>query len=211
MVTQFSDLKLSFNGDIDYPEGEDMRSRFLGKDGKPPPIRGVVKKFGLADEENLRMTLMRKILRDVIKLPKLGIIRLDVATRQFFDGKSGDFSTALTTPHFLMTPELNPHLTPVIISAMELETFKLSVSDYLDFDKAIFDCNLEYADQKGRISVYAFRDGGACGIKYNLRTKTARERVYTFVDPRKYEWRTCPVSAGGSKEEKTVSANIKGW
>ena len=203
MMTRFSDLEPDFNGGIDYPGADDMRSRFLGKDGRPPPIRGIVKEFGLEDEESLRTPLMRKILRDVIKLQKLGIIRIDVATRQVIGGKISDFSTALTVPHFLTTPELNPRLTPEMISAMELQTFKLSISDYLDFDAAIFDWNLDYADQKGRISVYAFPDGRGCQNKYNLRSKTARERVYTFVDPRKYDWRTCPVSAETSGEKET--------
>lgn len=81
LMIRFSDLKLDFNGDIEYPGGEDMRSRFLGKDGRASPIRGVVKDFGLEDEENLRPTLMRKIFRDVIKLQQLGIFRIDVATR----------------------------------------------------------------------------------------------------------------------------------
>lgn len=206
VMTQFSDLKLDFNGDIDYPGGEDMRSRFLGKDDRPPPIRGVVKEFGLQDEENLGTTgttIMRKILRDVIKLQKLGIIKLDFATRQIFEGKLGDFSTALTVPHFIMTPELNPHLTPQMISAMELETFKLSISDYLDFDWEIFDWNMEHADQKPRISASAFPGGRGCQIRYNLRSNTARERVFTFVDPRKYDWGTCPIRAGDSGEEAT--------
>lgn len=41
---------------------------------------------------------------------------------------------------------------------MELKTFKLFISDYLDFDKMLFDWNLDYANQKGRISVCAFLD-----------------------------------------------------
>ncbi|KAI0455163.1 kinetochore Sim4 complex subunit FTA2-domain-containing protein [Xylaria acuta] len=205
MMTRFSDLKLEFNGDSGYPGAEDMRSRFLGKDGRASPIRGVVKDFGLGDEENLRATLVRKIRRDVIKLQQLGIIRIDVATRQIIDDKISDFSTALTVPHFLTTPELNPRLTPEMISAMELETFKLSISDYLDFDGMMFDWNLDYADQKGKISVYAFPNGRGCRIKYNLRSKPARERVYTFVDPRKYDWKICPVSAGTRGKEATKS------
>ena len=208
MMAQFSDLKLEFNGDIEYPGGDDMRSRFLGKDGRAPPIRGVVKEFGLEDEENLRTTLVRKILRDVIKLQQLGIIRIDVTTRQIIDDKISDFSTALTIPHFLTTPELNPRLTPEMICAMELETFKLSISDYLDFDEMMFDWNLYYADQNGRISVYAFPDGRGCQIKYNLRSKTARERVYTFVDPRKYDWRSCPASTGTSATKRRRSGRI---
>ncbi|KAI0535861.1 kinetochore Sim4 complex subunit FTA2-domain-containing protein [Xylaria digitata] len=203
IMTQFSDLKLEFNGDIDYPGAEDMRSRFPGKDARAPPIRGVVKEFGLQDEENLGTTVVRKILRDVIKLQQLGIIRIDVGTRQIIDDKLCDFSTAVTIPHFRTNPELNPHLTPEMICAIELETFELSINDYLEFDEMIFDWNLEYADEKGRISVYAFPDGRGGRHKYNLRSRATKECAYTFVDPRKYDWRTYPTSVGASRKEVT--------
>ncbi|KAF2969474.1 hypothetical protein GQX73_g4134 [Xylaria multiplex] len=203
MMTQFSDLELEFNGDIEHPGAEDMRSRFLGKHDRAPPIRGIIKEFGVEDEKNLGATIVRKILRDIIKLQQLGIIRIDVATRQIIDDKICDFSTAVTIPHFITNPELNPRLTPAMVSAMERETFKLSINDYLEFDDMMFDWNLDYADEKGRISVYAFFGGQGCQHKYNLRNKTAKERVYTFVDPRKYDWRTCPTSVGTSVEEVT--------
>ncbi|KAH9996643.1 kinetochore Sim4 complex subunit FTA2-domain-containing protein [Xylariaceae sp. FL0662B] len=189
IMTQFSDLELDFNGDIDYPGVDDMRSRFLGRDGKAPPIRGIVKKLGYGyEEKNLRPPVIRKILRDIIKLQKLGIIRLDITARQIIDDRLSDFSTALTIPHFLTTPNLNPGLTPEMISAMELETFKLSISDYLAFDEMIYDLNLEYAAQNGRISVHAFPGGDGCRMRYNFRSKVTKERVYTFVDPRQYDW-----------------------
>ena len=86
---------------------------------------------------------------------------------------------------------------------MELKIFKLFISDYLDFNKMLFNWNLDYANQKGRISVCAFFDKRGYQIKYNLRSKITRERVYTFVDPRKYNWRICFVSAGTSEEEVT--------
>ncbi|KAI0004789.1 kinetochore Sim4 complex subunit FTA2-domain-containing protein [Xylariaceae sp. FL0662B] len=167
IMTQFSDLDLSFDGDINYPGSDKMRIRFLGKGNRAPPIREI-----------------------------LGIINVDVATRQIIDDRLGDFSTAITTPHFLTTPELNPHLTPEMISAMELETFKVSINDYLAFDGIMFDWNLEHEDQDRSISVTAFPGGSGCQLQYNLRSRKVRERVYTFVDPRKYDWKTRHASAG---------------
>ncbi|KAJ8131268.1 hypothetical protein O1611_g2357 [Lasiodiplodia mahajangana] len=157
MMTQFSDLDLEFNGDIDYPCREDLRSRFVAKGARPPPIRGIVKDFGLDfnvdREDKIRAPLIRKILRDVIKIQQLGIINIDVATRQIIDEKLGDFSTAITVPHFLTSPELNPRLTPEMISAMELETFKYALCDYLDFDAMMWDWNIDHAAQQACLYV----------------------------------------------------------
>lgn len=204
MKSQFAqysmETSLCFSGDIyNYDQEELHRSLYLGKNGRVPPIRGIVKEFGKEEEEeNLRPKLLRKILRDISKLQQLGILGFDVAARNIINGKFGDFSTAITVPHFLTTPELNPFLTPDMISAMELETFRLSLSDYLEFDMMIFEWNMEYADQKGEISVNALPGGRGCQIRYDLRSRTTSERVYTFVDPRKYDWRTCPADEGAS-------------
>ncbi|KAI1780196.1 kinetochore Sim4 complex subunit FTA2-domain-containing protein [Hypoxylon cercidicola] len=203
MMTQFSDLKLDFNGDIYGPGGMDMRSRFLGKDGRAPPIRGIVKHFGQQNEETeeyLRAPLFRKILQDIKKIQQLGIIRLDVGTRQIIDDKFVDFSQAMTVPNFLMSPELNPHLTHKMKQVLEFETFKFSSNDYLQFDEMMYEWNLDHAEKHGRIPVSAFPNYDGSLIKYNIRSMTARERVYTFVDPRRYDWRTPPVSAGTSGE-----------
>ncbi|KAI5864218.1 hypothetical protein GGS23DRAFT_595855 [Durotheca rogersii] len=133
MMDQFGRLNLEFNGNAEYPGAEDMRSRFLGGDGRPPPIRGIVKKFGHVDGD-WRTRGVRRILRDVIRLQQLGIINIDVAHRQLVGGKFCDFSTAITIPHFVTTPELNPCLTPKWISAMEFETPQFSINDYWEFD-----------------------------------------------------------------------------
>lgn len=63
------------------PTKDDMRSRFLDKDGRPPPIRGILKKLGPV-EQDLESEGVKEILKDVIQLQKLGIIGLDVAHRQ---------------------------------------------------------------------------------------------------------------------------------
>ncbi|KAK4068296.1 uncharacterized protein Triagg1_7539 [Trichoderma aggressivum f. europaeum] len=184
---------LSFDGDVDYSGGDEMRTRFLGKDGRAPPIRGIVKQFGrveeMEDEDELRPAFFRKMLGDIGRLQKLGIMHLDVATRQLVDGRFGDFSTAITVPHFLTTPELNPGLTPGMRSAMEFQTFAWAMADYSEFDEMMFSWNMDYADRKGSISVRAFPGGMGRQHQYQLRTKAARECVFTFVDPRRYDWR----------------------
>jgi hypothetical protein len=75
--------------------------------------------------------------------------------------------------------------------AMELETFLLSKDDYLAFDDMMFDWNLEHADENGTIAVRAFPGGhGSPRLRdYELRNEAARERVFTYVDPRRYDWK----------------------
>ncbi|KAF7513251.1 hypothetical protein GJ744_010647 [Endocarpon pusillum] len=79
----------------DYPGLEDMRSRFLGRDGKPPPLRGTIKALGEGDEP-LQMRHAKRLRRNIFQLQQLGIIHIDVAYRQLIDGKFADFSTAIT-------------------------------------------------------------------------------------------------------------------
>lgn len=187
MMSQFSHLNLEFNGNGDDPGLEDMRSRFLGRDSKPPPLRGIVKALGEGDEP-LRTRHAKRLRRNIIQLQQLGIIHIDVAYRQLIDGKFVDFSTAITTPHFVTTPELNPHLTSEWISAMEFEIFQFSINDYWEFDNMVEEWNDEKENRKDQISVFAFPGGHGCQIHYNLRPYRSRERVYTFVDPRLYNW-----------------------
>lgn len=208
IMTQFSDLRIEFTGNCEYSGDEYLRSRFLSKDGRVPPIRGIVKELGLKDaDETLQAPLARKILRDIKKLQQLGIMRVDIATRQVMDGKIIDFSMAVTTPHFLTNPELNPHLTPEMVSAVELEAFKSCLHDYVDFHIMISDWNLENKGKKRKVSVFPFpkEDSEDRGwvIEHGLRSKTASTRLYTFVDPRKYDWKACPASAEASEKEKT--------
>ncbi|KHN95789.1 uncharacterized protein MAM_06401 [Metarhizium album ARSEF 1941] len=215
VMTQFGGRNLSFNGNIDFPDGEDMRSRFLGKDGRAPPIRGIVKEFGPGCQD-LRTRDARRILRHVVRLQQLGIIQIDVGHRQLIGGKFADFSTAITVPHFVTTPELNPRLTPEGISAMEFETFQFSINDYWDFDDMVNEWNDECGDHKRKISVYAFPNGLGCRTKYKLRSTPSRGRVFSFVDPRLYDWRTFAASprnratrtpGGGSKSEPKTLVN----
>ncbi|KAK0610729.1 hypothetical protein DIS24_g12031 [Lasiodiplodia hormozganensis] len=136
IMSQFSDKNLEFNGNGENPGIDDMRSRFLGRHGKPPPLRGIIKALGKADEP-LRKRSARKLYQSIVSLQQLGIINIDVAHRQLIDGKFADFSTAITTPHFITTPELNPRLTPEWISAMEFETFQFSINDFWAFDNMV--------------------------------------------------------------------------
>lgn len=181
-----------FNGNVNYPGGDHMRTRFLGRDGRPPPIRGIVKELGHESEESeLQSASVTKILGDIRQLQQLGILRIDVATRQWVGGKLCDFSLAITVPHFVTTPELNPSLTPKMRAAMELETFLLANGDYLAFDAMMADWNLEYAQEKGAIAVRAYPGGNGSPPlrRYELRIAAARERVFTYVDPRRYDWK----------------------
>ncbi|KAI5920152.1 kinetochore Sim4 complex subunit FTA2-domain-containing protein [Camillea tinctor] len=203
LQAQFSDLKLEFTGDMDSSDAE-LRSRYVGKGGKLPPIRGLVKEFGRG-EEDLRARNASRILRNIVQLQQLGIIHIDVGHRQIISGKIADFSTAITSPHYMLNPELNPHLNPKHISAMEYEAFKFSMMDYWDFDLMIHEWNEEPKNRKKQVSVYAYPRGNGCKIKYNLRSTPNRERVYSFADPRQYDWQHCGPAGQKSRIPGRVS------
>ncbi|KAM0548515.1 hypothetical protein ACHAPJ_009838 [Fusarium lateritium] len=183
MMNQFKHLDLDFKGDEDDPGYFDMRSRFLGRHGRLPPIRGIVKEFEQADQD-LQNRGAKKIIKDIIRIQQLGIVNMDVAHRQIINGKLSDFSTAVTIPHFITNPEMNPRLTPEWISSMEMETFILSYKDYRDFDMMIDEWNGEH---EKKVTVEALPGGYDCETKHRLRSTPSRERVYSYVDPRNYE------------------------
>lgn len=208
MMTQFNFDKWSFNGDIDesgYIDEVEQRLLYPGKNGRPPPFRCIVKAYGRSIDEDegdvLRQGLARQLLRSVIKLQKLGIIEIDVAIRQVIDGKLGDFSAAITLPHFITNPELNPHLNPAMIHAIKKQTFVHCMNDYIAFDSMIRSWNFEYGRDRGHLSIEAFpgREGCPSKSRYNLRGGRAAERtLYTFVDPRRYRWTANWVTRGAN-------------
>lgn len=196
-------------GNADGRGHDTLRTRFPGKNGRAPPVRAIVKEFGQG-EERLRAQDMRRILRNITQLQQLGIIGIDVADRQIISGKLADFSTAVTTPHYRTNPELNPYLSPAGRSALEFETFKLSMNDYWEFDDMVQTWNQEHEDQKD-ISVHAFPAGGkGLQSKHNLRSTAARERVWTYVDPRRYDWRS-GSAAGQQKARRRLDAKPRRW
>ncbi|KAI1173611.1 kinetochore Sim4 complex subunit FTA2-domain-containing protein [Nemania sp. FL0916] len=199
-----------FNGNVYEYSGEDLRARFLGRDGRKPPLRGIVKHFGHpyneaaedfpeTKQQLLRPAAVRKMLRDVCTLQRLGIFRIDVTARQLVDNRFSDFSTAVTTPHFVTTPELNPHLTPTMRAAMELETFTFAMGDFIYFDKMLELWNRDHTWVDGyqprpgwrRFKIRAFPGGGRVrSIKYELRNRAALESaIFTHMDPRRYDWK----------------------
>ncbi|KAK9442322.1 hypothetical protein VB005_03381 [Metarhizium brunneum] len=188
MRAKFSNIRLEFDGNVECPGYEDVRGSFPGRSGRPPPIRGIVKEFGLGVEE-LKTRDMKRLFRTMTQLQQLGIINLDVGDRQLIDGKICDFSTAITVPHPVTTPELNPHLylESESLHVLQLGTFLLCMNDYWTFDDMVRLWNEEHEDQKTEISARAYPSGYGCRFDYNLRNTPSRARVYTFVDPRKQD------------------------
>ncbi|QLI71349.1 uncharacterized protein G6M90_00g079300 [Metarhizium brunneum] len=208
ITDQFSHHRIRFNGNVDGPLASDeLRSRFLGKSGRLPPIRGIVKEFGHLPQA-LRTRDARRILQHVTQLHQLGIIYVDVADRQLINHKICDFSTAITTPHYVTNPELNPLIAPEWIPAMEFETFQFSISDYWSFDDMVQLWNAEHKDQKSKLAVYAFPGSRGYPTKYNLRNTPSRERVFSFVDPRLYDWRR-PAASPGNKATRASDRQRK--
>ncbi|VUC20217.1 unnamed protein product [Clonostachys rosea] len=197
--------------DVLQDDREDRRWGFPTKTGGRPPIRGIVKEFG-PGVDKLRNRHMSRLLQDIVQMQQLGIIHIDVGERQLINGKLCDFSTALTTPHFVMNPELNPHLTPEGVALMEFDLFRVSADDYVDFEEMIEEWNQDHRLQKDQISVKALPESyGFSQRTYNLRMAAsgARERIFTRVDPRLYDWRA-PTRVGDESSAGGRSQSSKG-
>ncbi|TWU74228.1 hypothetical protein ED733_003647 [Metarhizium rileyi] len=205
MMEKFADadIELEFDGNVECPGCWPMRSLWPGKSGRPPPIRGIVKEFG-SGIENFKTTHAARYLKDIKQFHQLGIIGLDVAERQLINGKVADFSTAITFPNITTNSELSPHLSGDYEGLFEFQTFLYSINDYWMFDMMVAEWNMEQKEEKTKVSVRAFPSGRGCNIKYDLRNTPSRERVYTYIDPRKYDWKACTASSAsdaGAKAE----------
>jgi hypothetical protein len=182
------DVWLEFDGNGDNAGAYEVRSRYLGKSGKPPPIRGILKQIG-SEVKELKNKDLRRILRNITCLQQLGIIHIDIAERQLISGKICDFSRAITVPHFITNPELSPWLTPSAAAWLQYETFFISINDYWEFDNMVLFWNEEHPNQKAKLSAFAFHIRRSSPIKYNLRSTPLRDGIFTFVNPMKYDWR----------------------
>ncbi|SCV43482.1 uncharacterized protein FFB14_07970 [Fusarium fujikuroi] len=194
MMNQFAHLpahKLSFtydgyndDDDEEYyndPHLRDMRSRFRCSDGSLPPLRGIVKEFGVS--KDLDHKGAKRILRDIKYVQQLGITDLDIAYRQIINGKLFNFSTSTTFPHFASNPEWNPHLTQRCRSKIEFELFVICYKDFRDFDVMIHEWNEDHKDKQ--INAKALPEGYPPESR-RLRNTSAQRRLYTHVDPRNY-------------------------
>ncbi|KAI5459080.1 kinetochore Sim4 complex subunit FTA2-domain-containing protein, partial [Mariannaea sp. PMI_226] len=198
MRDQFKDagLALTFNGEYEADGCYDVRGENRGKDGKLPPIRGILKECGTQDKLNNKFA--KKIKRDIHHLHQLGIFSIDPDIRQYVNGKIADFSTTMTTPHFVTNPELNPSLTPAMKTAMEHETFVRTVADYVDFDEMVDYWNREVevygmGSPKDKVTVSGYPNQIYCLLnwsKYNLRSMPHRDRAFAATDPRLYDWKS---------------------
>ncbi|KAH6981826.1 kinetochore Sim4 complex subunit FTA2-domain-containing protein [Ilyonectria sp. MPI-CAGE-AT-0026] len=179
---------IMFNGSSESVDEEDMRSCFQDKNAKPPPIRGIVKEFGQGMKV-LQTRGARKIMREMSLLQQLGIFNLDPGIRQMVNNKWADFSLAFTVPHYISNTELNPHLTPEMIADLEFEAFNICRNDYMDFDEMVFFWNKHAKYRKDTISVQALPHRSSFKDSYDLRRLPSRERAYSYVDPRLYDWK----------------------
>ncbi|EPE09535.1 hypothetical protein F503_07311 [Ophiostoma piceae UAMH 11346] len=205
---------LEFNGDI-YMFVGNVRSDFRGPSGRPPPIRGIVKALGTPDNlcDDLPVATARRLLDNIVQMQQLGIVRLDGRRGQFVDWKFADFSTAITTPHFLTTPEiLKGPIPPAGLAAMEYQLFLMCICDYWDFEQTIEESNnTEWTEQRKRLNLFILRGRN----RYPMRHRVV---PYTLVDPRCFDWRA-PLAAAAAmglakrptKSARTRTARLPRW
>lgn len=185
----------------------DMRQGFLCKDGRPVPIRCILKAYRQVVDDSeetkaLTVELADKMFWDIVELQQLGVCDMDVALRQYVNGKIADFSIAMTVPHFAMNPELNPSLPASAIATMEKETFISAIADFIEYDTLLWLFPNELEGQSK--SLWAFSNEQSYKKSPVLRSTEARSRVYTHVDPRRYDWKN-----PGSNSNKQLKRRLR--
>lgn len=196
---KFKNMKLSFDGDgtgdIHNNSPYSWRALFRGKGGKRPPIRGILKECG-QEADVPTEEYFNQMHQSIVSLQQLGIVRLDIDPERFIDGKLADFSMAYTTPHFALNPELNKDLTPNQVAMVDFEAFRVSLADYLAFNRAVnyyTDLAVDEHNKYYRHSQNSKGDGKRPEIKVLGIPDTEHpldpDEFYTWVNPRSYDWR----------------------
>lgn len=89
--------------------------------------------------------------------------------------------------HFVTTPELNPNLSAQEIRILTFETFCLCLEDFYDVDRMVFNWNRKSRENpQAQVKFTCLRPERH---HHDLRQTKVRDELYTFVDPRTYNWR----------------------
>ncbi|CAK7236769.1 hypothetical protein SCUCBS95973_009723 [Sporothrix curviconia] len=213
-------FKLEFNCGIEQSGQFDMRGRYLGKrSGKPPPIRGILKELGTRDPytnpPDFSVVSAKKVLLDLKKLHQLGIISHDLRRDQLINGKICDFSSAITIPHFLTNPELNPRLTEKQKHRMMREAFHFTIGDFWNFEEMLRD-TLDEPRQTSKLDRVPVLPGGIfryrADSKYQLRRSPDRPNRtrYGYIQTDQ-ELVACCFSAGAETTPGGKSKDREDW
>ena len=119
-------------------------SEYAKPASKRQPFRAIVKDL-IGDNVPFTTKSVKKMLRDLKRIRKLGVYPMDVCARNYKGGMLVDFSVAMTEPHYLF----------VIKPRWRIEGYKLT--DLHDFDRMVEDegivtweravTNLEYCEK----------------------------------------------------------------
>ncbi|OIW25320.1 hypothetical protein CONLIGDRAFT_691242 [Coniochaeta ligniaria NRRL 30616] len=171
------------------------------------PVRAILKDL-LPGSCGITIPEAPRIFRDIVELQRLGILLADVAERQWVAGQLIDFDRSITTPHVLLTPKMFGYdLTPYLRSKMQCSPEELVMAlarrDFEEFDEMAERWSTSYeARREGREGEVTFRclpDRRRLG-----RLRPNSVRLYTYVDPREYDWKT--HQSGKGRAVKTTRA-----
>lgn len=101
-------------------------SEYLKPASRRQPFRAIVKDL-ISEDVPLTTKSVKKILRDLKRMRKLGVYPMDVRARNYKGGLLVDFSVAITEPHYLF----------VIKPRWRIEEYKLD--DLEAFDRMVRD------------------------------------------------------------------------
>lgn len=179
-------------------------ARKLGTDFLP--IRAIVKDF-VPGEYGFTIPEAPRIFYDIVELQRLGILVNDVQEGQWVSGQLIDLDRAITSPHVLLTPEMFSYdLTACVSKWMHLSPEELVVAiarkDFEEFDRMAREWHMDIDDRKdkGEITFRCLPDGERL-----KRLRPNSVRLYTYIDPRDYDWRTHQFGKG--RAVKTTQAH----
>lgn len=184
--------------------GRAPRFRLQYGNGRPAPIRCIVKEFGsptwLVDTKTAR-----KYMRDLVQLNQLGIIGIDPGEYQSYNGKHGDFSIAITSPHYAMTPGMNPDLTPEDKSLIWRNVWSIVDEDYKRMDGMVEDEN-DRRTESGKknlikCSMYPPEPNRMrYNLRSNLRNAPHRDSFFLHISPCEIDWQARLQSQRASRD-----------
>lgn len=171
------------------------------------PVRAIVKDF-VPGEIGITIPQAPRVFHDMIEMQRLGILVNDVSEGQWVSGQLVDLDRSITSPHVLLTPETFGYdLTACVSKWMGLSPEELVMAiarkDFEEFDQMVREWHLLTHDRMDVGEKITFRSLPEGERLKRLRPNSVR--MYTYIDPRDYDWRTHQFGKG--RAVKTTRAD----
>ena len=95
-----AELEEKLREDFDIYDWDRPDSEYSKAPHRRQPFRAIIKDL-VTDEAPLTEKIIKKMLRDLKRMRRVGVYPMDVHARNYKDGLLIDFSIAMTEPHYL--------------------------------------------------------------------------------------------------------------